>query len=170
MTTIEEKFLQRGYRPVSLKESDIGKEFLFVFNNMKTRGIFDEFKNPETGLVKIRVSKPIAYNPIRSSNSLNSPNLQSFFTTTLLSTSKGLDEDGNKIGHGHLVFRISDINKKRLEMMNAKKKGNVPTLPDDIIEYMSHYGGKRKTQRRKRKSKTFKNKYKRSKKRQTKKN
>lgn len=86
----------------------------------------------------------------------------------MISTSKGLDADGNKVGEGFFVFRISDINKKRLEMMNnAKKRGKVPTLPSDVIQYMSRFGGKSKrklkTQKRKRKSKTLKNKYKRSK-------
>jgi len=175
MVTIQEKLLSSGYKPVSLKESDIGtatllsrgyrpvsledsdsdigREFLFVSGNMKTRGIFDGFINPQTGLAQIIVPNPIPYNPIRSSNSTdstNSTNPQSFFKTLMISTSKGLDEDGNKIGDGHLVFRISDIHGNRAEMISKKKSG--VKLPHEINKLIGQFGGrrkrKRKTQRR----------------------
>jgi prophage tail gpP-like protein len=55
MTTIQEKLLAK-YEPVTLTERDIGKKFIFVYNDLRVTGTFDGFVNNNRNYVRVTVN------------------------------------------------------------------------------------------------------------------
>ena len=55
MTTIQEKLLAK-YEPITLTERDVGKKFIFIYNNLRVTGTFDGFINNNRNYVRVTVN------------------------------------------------------------------------------------------------------------------